>query len=466
MIHERIPDAVRFGVSTSAYQIEGAWNDDGKGPSVWDEFSHRPGTISDGSDGDRACDHYHRMPEDVELVRKLGVDSYRFSISWPRVLPEGTGAVNEAGIDFYDRLVDRLCEAGVSPLVTLFHWDLPLALEKRGGWANRDVAGWFADYASVVADRLGDRVGKWITLNEPLSVTGAGYLAGVHAPGYRSIRRAVKAVHFQLLAHARATDALRAVDPGSAIGIANSFSPIYPARTQDQRIARRIGSGINEIFMDPLYFGHYPRPIAPIMHLFNRQIRSSDWDIIGRPPDFVGVNHYSRYIAQRTLIPFLGFRFLRPTSGQVIFTDMDWEVYPPGFRRILGWIRERYGNPPVLVTENGASFDEPVSERRVEDKRRVKYLRAYVREMLKAIRDGSDIQGYYVWSLLDNFEWAHGYEQRFGIVHVDYKTLQRIPKSSYYFFQELCQSRVLSVDVDEASESPVSEPVPNTESQP
>jgi beta-glucosidase len=438
-----IPDGLILGTSTSAYQIEGAWQADGKGPSIWDRFTHQRGTISDGTTGDQACDHYNRMEEDVELIRRLGVDSYRFSVSWPRVLPEGTGRVNAAGLDFYDRLVDRLCAHGISPLVTLYHWDLPAALYDKGGWTNRSIAGWFADYAAVMAERLGDRVDHWITLNEPLSVTAGGHVAGIHAPGDRSLIKAATAIHFLLLAHGLATDAIRAVDEGAAIGIANAFSPIYAARRQDERIARRIGSVINEIFMDPLYFGHYPRSFAPLLHLLNRSIRSSDWDVIARPPDFLGVNHYSRYIAQRTIIPFLGFRFLRPVSEKVVFTDIDWEVYPPGFRRILGWIRERYGNPPVLVTENGASFDEPMQERRIYDHRRMDYLNRYMQEMLHAIADGSDIQGYYVWSLMDNFEWAHGYTQRFGLVHINYETLERLPKESFSFYQKVCRTRRL-----------------------
>jgi beta-glucosidase len=454
---ERLPKELILGTSTSAYQIEGAWDSDGKGESIWDRFTHKPGKILDGTTGDRACDHYNRHSEDLDLIQNLGVDAYRFSISWPRVQPNGTGAPNEQGLDFYDRLVDGLLERGIMPFVTLYHWDLPQALQDRGGWTERSIAGWFADYARIVASRLGDRVDHWITLNEPISVTAAGYISGTHAPGERSLIRAAKSVHFQLLAHGHATDAIRSSDTGAVIGIANAFSPIYPARQQDQRIARRIGSVINEIFMDPLYFGRYPRPVAPIVHLLNRQVRPSDWDVIARPPDFIGVNHYSRYIARRTIIPFLGFKFLKPISENVVFTDIDWEVYPPAFRRILGWVRERYGNPPVFVTENGASFDEPLQERRIYDTRRMDYLARYMREMLKAMDDGSDIHGYFVWSLMDNFEWAHGYSQRFGLVHIDFDTLARIPKESYSFFREVCRTRQLPEDdVYSGSEPPVS----------
>lgn len=439
-----------FGVSTSAYQIEGAFRDDGKGLSVWDTFVRRPGVIDAGDTGDRACDHYHRYRGDAALIGALGVDAYRFSVSWSRVLPDGTGRVNEAGLDFYDRLVDELAAAGLRPFVTLFHWDLPQALEERGGWTNRDAASWFAEYADLLARRLGDRVDHWITLNEPLSVVGAGYLAGVHAPGHRSLIKAVKATHTMLLAHAMGSEAIRAGDPGAIVGIANSFSPVYPARRKDARVARRIGQVLNQLFMDPFYFRRYPPFLAPVIHLLNRHIRPGDWKQIAVPPDFVGVNHYSRYIAKRTLLPFIGFRVLRPVYERIVFTDMDWEVYPPGFRRILAWIANRYGNPPVIVTENGASFDEPVSERRIDDQRRISYLRDYLLQMHAAIQAGCAVKGYFVWSLLDNFEWQHGYQQRFGIVHVDYRTLERIPKASYHFYQRVVATRSVAATRDVA----------------
>jgi len=432
------PHGFVWGVSTSAYQIEGAWNVDGKGESVWDRFTRHPGRITDGSTGDIACDHYHRYDEDVSLLAQLRVGAYRFSISWPRILPQGRGAVEPRGIAFYDRLVDALMARGITPYVTLFHWDLPQALEDAGGWRRRDTARYFADYATTVARHLGDRVRHWITLNEPLSVVGAGYLAGAHAPGRRSLRAAAQATHTFLLAHGLASQAIRAIRSEAVVGIANSFSPVYPDRRIDRRVARRISAVLNELFMDPLFRGHYPAVLAPLLHTINRSIRWSDWDIIHQQPDFVGVNHYSRFIARRTLLPFIGFRFLRPLYEQVLFTDMDWEVYPPGFYRILRWIRQRYGNPPILVTENGAAWNEPVDAGRIRDHRRIDYLRRYLRELARALREGQDIRGYFVWSLLDNFEWQYGYSRRFGIVHVDYRTGNRIPKDSYYFYKGVC----------------------------
>jgi len=434
------PDEFVWGVSTSAYQIEGAWNAHGKGESIWDRFTHRSGTIRDRSTGDVACDHYHRYEEDVDLIENLGVTAYRFSLSWPRIFPNGTGRVEERGIAFYDRLIDRLLERGITPYVTLFHWDLPQRLEDRGGWTVRETARRFRDYAETVVSRFGDRVRHWITLNEPLSVMGAGYLAGTHAPGRRSLVAAARAAHVQLLAHGLASRRIREIDPAAQVGIANSFSPVYPARRVDQRVARRIGSVLNELFMDPLFFGRYPPVLAPLLHLLNRGIRSSDWEIIREAPDFVGVNHYSRYIARRTLLPVLGFRFLKPISEHVLFTDMDWEVYPPGFYRILQWIGKRYGNPPVIVTENGASYDDPLEGNTVHDVRRREYLTRYLREMHRAIEYGQDIRGYFVWTLLDNFEWHYGYEQRFGLVHVDHHTQKRTPKESYRFYRDVATS--------------------------
>lgn len=438
------PEDFVWGVSTSSYQIEGAWSEDGKGESVWDRFVHQDGTIRDGSTGDTACNHYHRYREDVGLIADLGVSAYRFSVSWPRILPNGYGTVEERGLDFYDRLVDRLVERGITPYITLFHWDLPQRLEEAGGWTRRDTAKRFAEYASVIVRRLGDRVSHWITLNEPLSVTGAGYLAGTHAPGRRSLIAAARAAHIFLLAHGFGTDAIRGELPHATIGIANSFSPVYPFRRVDQRVARRVSAVLNELFMDPLFFGHYPYSLAPLLHVLNRQIRWRDWKIIHRQPDFVGVNHYSRFIARRTLLPYLGFQMLRPLYEQVLFTDMDWEVYPPGFYRILRWIRERYDNPPLIVTENGASYEDPVQNGRVRDDRRTNYIRRYLHELHRAIEHGQDIRGYFIWSLLDNFEWHYGYAQRFGIVHVDYESLERTPKDSYYAYKKIVEQNGLS----------------------
>lgn len=429
-----------WGVSTSAYQIEGAWNEDGKGESIWDRFVHVPGNVRGNHTGDTACDHYHKWREDVALLAELGVDAYRFSISWPRVMPDGRGVVNEKGISFYEGLVDALLEAGITPLPTLYHWDLPLALEKGGGWTNRETAHWFADYSAVVAGRLGDRVGRWITLNEPMTVMGAGYLGGVHPPGRHSPVKAAKATHVLLLAHALGARSIKSVVPGAETGMSNVFAPIYPFRRKDERIARKLNELFNSLFMDPLYRGSYPGVLAPIMQLLNREIRESDWDLIGTPPDFVGVNNYSRFLVRRLRLPLLGFRLARAASDESVFTDIGWEVYPDGFTRILRWIREKYDNPRILITENGAAYDEPVIDGEVRDERRIEYLRRHIAQTEQLVEEGQRIEGYFVWSLLDNFEWAHGYSQRFGLVHVDYRTLERIPKASFEMYREVCRN--------------------------
>ncbi len=384
------------------------------------------------------------------LLDQLRVGAYRFSISWPRVLPSGSGRISEKGLAFYDSLVDALLEHGIDPYVTLYHWDLPQALERRGGWTNRDVANWFADYAALVARRLGDRVTSWMTLNEPMTVVGAGYLGGVHPPGRHSPIRAATATHNLLLAHGRGYRAIKALRPGAQVGISNMFAPIYPHRGVDERLARGLNEAFNALFMDPLYFGRYPKRLSRLVRLLNRSIRDSDWELIQTPPDFVGVNNYSRFIVRRLRLPFLGFRLARPDYLPVAFTDIGWEVYPEGFRRMLGWIRERYGNPPVYITENGAAYDEPLVQQEVKDQRRIDYLRRHLEKLHRVIADGQDIRGYFVWSLLDNFEWAHGYSQRFGLVHVDYSTLERTPKASYWMYRDVCSSGTVQLGGDSA----------------
>ena len=434
------PDDFLWGCATAAYQIEGAWDEGGKGPSVWDDFSHRPGTIRDATTGDVACDHYHRYREDVSLLSQLSVGAYRFSVSWPRVVPDGDGAVNERGLDFYDRLVDELMHRGIEPFVTLFHWDLPLALEHKGGWLSRRTCHAFVRYAEVVVRRLGDRVDRWITLNEPLSVIGAGYLAGRHAPGYRNPLKAMHALHHLLVAHGSAVAAIRALSPDARIGVANAFSPVHPLRASDAQIAERMSAVVNGLFMDPLFKGRYPREVEWIFHLLNRRIRPGDMDMIRAPLDFIGVNHYSRYIARKTFLPFIGFRIMKPVYEGALFTDMDWEVFPDGFHDILTWINAEYDNPPIYITENGAAYDDRRIEEEVHDTDRIAYLKDYLRNLHRAMEDGCDVRGYFVWSFLDNFEWEYGLSKRFGIVYVDYDTQRRVVKESGRWYREICRT--------------------------
>lgn len=434
-----------WGAATAAYQIEGAWNEDGKGMSIWDEFSHRPDSILDHTTGDVTCDHYHRYEQDLDLIQGLSIGAYRFSVSWPRVFPAGSGAMNQAGLDFYERIVDGLLEREIEPYVTLFHWDLPLALERQGGWLNRDTAYRYVDYAETVVRRLSDRVKRWITLNEPMSVIGAGYLAGRHAPGYHSAVKAIHALHNLLLAHGMGVRAIRSVDPHADVGIANAFSPVDPLRQKDERVARRVSAAVNGLFMDPILKGHYPTQLSWIIRLLNRRIRPGDMEIIHTPVDFIGVNHYSRYIARRTFLPFIGFRMMQPVYEGVLFTDIDWEVYPSGFYDILSWIKSEYDNPTIYITENGAAYNDRIQEAEVHDADRIAYLQSYLRFLHKAMEDGSDVRGYFVWSLLDNFEWEYGLSKRFGLIYVDYASLARTVKSSGRWYRELCRTGELAV---------------------
>jgi beta-glucosidase len=462
----KFPSQFLWGVSTSAFQIEGGWNADGKGPSIWDDFCRRPGVITDGSSGEVAADHYQRMDEDVALVSALGCRSYRFSISWPRVFPEGDNRINPQGMDFYDRLIDRLCDAGIEPMVTLYHWDLPSALQREGGWAKRSIVARFADYTEAVVRRIGDRVPRWITINEPVSIVGAGYLAGAHAPGVRNPMAAARVLHHLLLSHGAAVQRIRSLAPQAQVGIANSFSPVYPLHSRrDAHAADLVSSALNRLCMDPILLGHYPKRLNWLLRLLNRKIRPGDFDLMQEPIDFIGVNHYSRYIARRTLLPFIGFRLMRPSYENVLFTDFDWEIYPEGFFDVLTWIRDTYGNIPLIITENGAAFDDQLDDAAitarggkanpdnpdvagesvvVEDQRRVEFLREYLTALHRAMQNGVDVRGYFVWSLLDNFEWAHGYGKRFGLYSVDYQTGRRTPKRSALWYRSVCTTGMVT----------------------
>ncbi|MFG3123125.1 GH1 family beta-glucosidase [Streptomyces sp. NPDC048201] len=425
----RFPDGFQWGVSTSAHQIEGAA--DLREPSVWDVFTAEPGRVKDGSTAAVACDHYHRYPEDVALLAGLGVDAYRFSISWPRVNSPG-------GLDFYDRLVDALCEAGVRPVPTLFHWDLPASSD----WLDRDTAYRFADHVSRVADRLGDRVPQWITLNEPAEHTLLGHALGVHAPGRRLLFDALPAAHHQLLGHGLAVRALRAAGARS-VGIANSHGPTWPASADpaDREAADFYDLLLNRMFAEPVILGRYPDGIGELMP----GDPEADARIIGEPVDWYGVNYYAPTrvgAPQGTDTEFGGVTVpaelpftLREIEGYPV-TDFGWPVVPEGLPELLTGFRDRYGDrlPPIVVTENGCSYEG------LDDQQRIAYLDAHVRALHGASAAGVDVRGYFVWSLLDNFEWAEGYARRFGLVHVDFATGARTPKASYHWYRELLRT--------------------------
>jgi beta-glucosidase len=426
----QFPEGFLWGTATAAYQIEGAWDEDGKGESIWDRFTHRPYTIQNGDTGDVACDHYHRMHEDVALMRALGLQSYRFSVSWPRVVPQGRGAVNEKGLDFYDRLVDNLLEANIAPNVTLNHWDLPQAIQDEGGWPNRDSADWFADYARVMFDRLGDRVAMWATHNEPYVVAFAGYANGDLAPGIADYSQAHQAAHHLLLSHGKAVQVFRQGGCKGEIGIVLDCQHYQSASESDEHVA---------LFARPIFRGQYPEGLFEWIGPHAPDVHEGDMDLIGQPIDFLGVNYYMTksvsFDPHDRLLKLAETQLSAPGWGR---TEKDWGINPAGLTAVLLDFKERYGNPKVYVTENGCALkDTPDADGFVADWGRVEFLRAHLRAVHDAIQVGADVRGYYVWSLMDNFEWADGYASRFGIVRTDYETLERIPKQSARWYSEV-----------------------------
>jgi beta-glucosidase len=444
----RFPDGFVWGAATAAYQIEGAARDGGRGPSIWDTFSRTPGRVAAGHTGDVACDHYHRYPEDVALMASLGLRAYRFSVSWPRVQPDGSGPVNPRGLDFYDRLVDALLAAGIDPLVTLYHWDLPQSLEDNGGWPARDTAYRFADYATAVYRRLGDRVGGWTTLNEPWCAAYLGYGSGVHAPGRQDAAAAFRSVHHLLLAHGLAATALRAGGAGSVAITLNPAAvlPADPASEADAHAVSVVDGLHNRVFLDPLLAGGYPPDVLSHIARFTdlSHVQEGDEKTIGAPIDMLGVNYYSpTYVAGRPGAAGGGgaypgtedIHFL-PPSGPV--TGMGWQIEPSALTTLLLRLHTDYPGTPLMITENGAAFDDAGP-----DHDRISYLDGHLRAVWAAIAGGADVRGYLVWSLLDNFEWHDGYAKRFGIIHVDYETQRRTPKQSAMWYRGVITANTL-----------------------
>ncbi len=436
-----------WGVATSAYQIEGAWNEDGRGASIWDTFSHTPGKVRNNENGDVAADHYHRWKEDIALMSELDIKAYRFSTAWPRILPDGTGKVNKKGLDFYDRLVDELLKRKIEPYVCLFHWDLPQALQDKGGWPNRDTTGHFAEYARIVADRLGDRVNVWFTHNEPWVAAFIGHFLGDHAPGKKDISAAIKSLHHLLLSHGLAADVIRStVKHPVKIGITLNLNPVHPATDskKDHEAAERVDMFMNRMVLDPLLKGTSPIQESTIAKaLTARVIQDGDLEKI-RQLDLLGVNYYSRAVMKHSSkIPIVNVEQVHPEGNE--YSGM-WEIYPEGMYETLKQVWNYQPTCELMVTENGVPVPDGVDfDGRVRDERRIRYLQSHIAQVHRAIEDGIPVKGYFHWSLLDNFEWDLGYGQRFGLAYVDFKTQKRIIKDSGRWFAKVIEKNAIEI---------------------
>ena len=437
------PDNFLWGAATAAYQIEGSPLADGAGPSIWQRFSHDPRLMAaKGDTGDVACDHYNRVEQDVAIMKRLGLQAYRFSVAWGRVLPEGTGRINQAGLDFYERLVDRLLESGIEPLLTLYHWDLPAALDDRGGWLNRDIADWFADYARIMFERLDGRVKKWVTLNEPWVITDGGYLHGALAPGHRNMFEAPIASHNLMRAHGAAVKAYRAIG-AHEIGLVVNIEPKYPAsdRPEDVAAMRRADAYMNRQYLDPALKGSYPDELCEIFGEAWPNWAPTDLAEMAQPVDFIGINYYTRNVVRHdsTQWPLRAAAVPQKMSAH---TETGWEVRAPALKYLLLWFKDLYGPIPVYITENGAAFyDPPVAGADgVHDPLRCEYLKEHLGAVLEAVAAGVDVRGYMLWSLFDNLEWSLGYTKRFGIVHVNFETQERTLKDSALLYSRIIAS--------------------------
>ncbi len=431
-----------WGVATAAYQIEGAWNEDGKDESIWDRFVHTPGNVADGTTGDIACDHYHRMEEDVALLKELGVNAYRFSISWPRVLPQGRGKVNEKGVDFYRRLLDKLKENHIHAVVTLYHWDLPQALQDTGGWKNPESVFAFQEYAHLVFSRFGQDVDLWITHNEPWVVAFVGHYEGRHPPGERDFATALCVSRHLLLSHGHAVKIFRGENLKTPIGIALNLSPIHPFShdQEDREAAYRFDGYLNRWFLDPLFRGQFPQDMLDwyaqkgfaVLPLQEEESR-----LISQPIDFLGINYYTRHIIKRGSQSLLESEGVRLSNRE--YSDTGWEVYPEGLRELIVRLTQDYAPFAIYITENGFAYPDVLEDDgRIRDAKRIVYLSQHLRELTQAMEQGYPVRGYFVWSIMDNFEWNAGFSKRFGLAYVDYHTLRRIPKESFFWYREFC----------------------------
>ena len=443
----KFPDGFIWGAIASAYQIEGAWNEDGKGESIWDQFVRLPNRILNGDTGEKATNHYHLMPEDVSLMKDLGIKSYSFTLSWPRILPEGKGQVNQKGLDFYHRLVDHLLEAEIRPKATLYHWDYPVALQELGGWPNRDSIDWFADYSTVVFDALADRVDLWTTHNEPWVAAFLGYGIGVHAPGINDATKAFQAAHHLLMAHARAVEIYRSGNHGGEIGLILNLNHLIPGsdKTEDIEATQRVYDETHSLFLDPIFLGKYPDEFFAWLGPNQPEIKPGDLKVLQGAADYLGINHYTSDLVyydhfggwlKARLHPYSA-----PGWGQ---TQMGWGINPQGLKAEVLNIVDNYGHPKIYLTENGcAAYENPDQDGFVNDLDRIRFLRAHIIALHEAIKKGANVQGYYVWSILDNFEWERGYSKKFGLIRVDLDSFQRIPKQSFYWYRDVIKNNAV-----------------------
>lgn len=446
-------DAFRWGVSTAAYQVEGAHDADGKGPSIWDDFVKRRRKIRNGDHGNQACNHYHRYTEDLALIYNLHIPNYRFSISWSRLLPQGIGAVNYKGVNFYNHLIDFCLELGIEPWITLYHWDLPLALQKKGGWTNRDIIHWFSYYVDCCIKHFGDRVKYWMVLNEPMVFTGAGHFLGVHAPGKRGLSSFLSAAHHAALCQAEGGRVIRSLRSDCKIGTTFSYSHIEPYRhyaEKDNVAAARADALLNRMFLEPLLGMGYPTQTLKVLERIERFMYPHDEKKLAFEMDFIGLQNYTRELATYApLVPFAKAKLVNARKRNVAYTQMGWEVYPPAIYEALKRVDAYAGVKEIIITENGAAFQDVPDQGVVDDPKRVRFLQDHIAQVLLARREGVKVNGYFVWTLLDNFEWAEGYYPKFGLVHVDFATQRRVVKNSGYWYRDFLGNAPVSAQGDD-----------------
>ncbi|MDE3182596.1 MAG: beta-glucosidase [Bacteroidota bacterium] len=443
MIREDFGTNFKWGVSTAAYQIEGAHNIDGKGKSIWDEFANTKGKIFKNQNANASCNFYEHYSSDIALLYELNIPNFRFSLSWSRIMPTGRKVVNERGIDFYNRVIDFCLELGIEPWITLYHWDLPLDLEKKGGWTNRDIVDWFGDYTSVCIKAFGDRVKNWMVINEPMVFTGAGYFLGVHAPGKKGLTRFLSAVHHATLCQAEGGRVIRSLGSNFNIGTTFSCSHIEPLHSteKDHQAAAKADALLNRMFVEPLIGLGYPVNDLKILQRMETYIKSGDEQKLSFDMDFIGIQNYTREIVTHSyFMPFLKAKIIKADKRKVERTLMNWEIYPESIYHILKKFNDYKNIPQIIVTENGAAFEDHITDGKVHDEKRIKYLQDHISQVLRAKKEGVNVNGYFVWTLIDNFEWAEGFYPRFGLIYVNFSTNQRIIKSSGYWYRQFLQN--------------------------